>query len=72
MVLDEVTGEVINLKVFITRTELRTLGRLPNVASGHKEVKVGRLEDSGYYSSAQKRKADGVEENDSAEKKFRR
>jgi hypothetical protein len=70
MVLDEVTGEVINLKVFITRTKLRSLGRLPNTAPGHKAIRVERFEDTNYYSSRQKRKAEGIEVYNSAEKKF--
>lgn len=73
MVLDEHTGEVINLKVFDMRTRLRALRpRLNNLASTEKETHVERYRDTGYSSGQQKRKARGPEGDEGSEKRARR
>jgi hypothetical protein len=71
MVLDEATGEVINLKLFTARTQQRALKPLPREPSAHADMHIERYEQTRYYSSAQKRKSEVVEEGEIVEKKRR-
>lgn len=70
MVLDEITGEVVNLKLFTARSKQRALKLLPCVSSAHANIQVERSEPNRYISSIQKRKFRALEEGDIVEKKL--
>jgi hypothetical protein len=72
MVLDDQTGQVVNLDVFAARTRLRAHHPLPsNVSSGHR-ASPKQYKDNTACAGGQKRKNRSVEGGDDARKKLRR